>query len=85
MKTDGERLKAPEKLEANQAAKPSAKDDLRSLPLAEVEEKLASSADGLTRSRGAETAHPMRAERDRRKDDQSTPEIPLLFLGPIPG
>ena len=39
--------------------KPDAKDDLKSLPMPEVEKKLGSSPDGLTSSRGAETADPI--------------------------
>ncbi len=84
MKTDGERLKAPEKLEANQAAKPSAKDDLRSLPLAEVEEKLASSADGLT---GVEALKRLTQCGPNEIEEKTTnPLLKFLtyFWGPIP-
>ena len=38
------------------------KDDLQTLPLAEVEKKLGSSPDGLTQSRGAKAADPIWAK-----------------------
>ena len=44
--------------------KPIAKDDLKSLPLAEVEKKLGSSPDGLSQAEAAEAADPIRAQRD---------------------
>ena len=61
MKPNAAQPKAPE---SKPGSKPNAKDDLKSLPLAEVEKKLGSSPDGLTSSRGAETADPIWAERD---------------------
>ena len=49
MKPNADQPKAPEpKPSASAESKPDAKDDLKTLPLAEVEKKLESSADGLT-------------------------------------
>ena len=70
--------------DARSHANPDAKDDLKTLPLAEVEKKLGSSPDGLTSSRGAKAAGPIWAQRDRGKENQSVPEIPHLFLGTHP-
>jgi H+-transporting ATPase len=74
----------PEPPETKPGSKPAAKDDLKSLPLAEVEKKLASSPDGLTQ-----------AEAEKRLTQYGPNEIeekktnPLLkflsyFWGPIP-
>ena len=40
----------PKDSESKQGSKPDAKDDLKSLPLAEVEKQLGSSPDGLTQA-----------------------------------
>ena len=45
-------------------SKPTAKDDLKSLPLAEVEKKLGVVAEWSHPGRGAETADPIWVERD---------------------
>ena len=47
MKPNAAQSKAPA---TKSGSKPNAKDDLKSLPLAEVEKKLGSSADGLTQA-----------------------------------
>ena len=41
------------------AKTPDAKDDLKTLPMPEVEKKLGSSPDGLTQAEAAETADPI--------------------------
>ena len=45
MKPDADQSKAPE---SKPGSKPDAKDDLKSLPLSDVEKKLGSSPDGLS-------------------------------------
>ena len=65
-------------------SKPDAKDDLKTLPMPEVEKKLGSYAGGPQSSRGAEAAGSIWSERNCGKEDQSVPEIPQLFLGPHP-
>ena len=49
----------PKAPESKPGAKPDSKDDLKSLPMPELEKKLGSSPDGLSSSRGAETADPI--------------------------
>ena len=44
------------------APKPAPQDDLKTLPLAEVEKKLESSPDGLSQAEAQETAHAIWAE-----------------------
>ena len=61
MKPNADQPQAPD---SKPGAKPDAKEDLKSLPMAEVEKKLGSSPDGLSASRSAEAADPIRAERD---------------------
>ena len=63
---------------------PDANDDLKSLPVVEVEKRLASSPEGRTQAEAKKTADPIWAERDRRTDGQSVPEIPHLSLGSDP-
>ena len=61
--------------------KPDPKDDLKTLPIAEVEKRLASSPDGLT---GAEAAKRLTKDGPNElpvKKDECAPEVPLLFLG----
>ena len=43
---------------------PDPKDDLKTLPMPEVEKKLGSSPEGLTSSRGSEAACPIRSQQD---------------------
>ena len=45
-------------------AKPDGKDDLKSLPMPEVEKKLGSSPEGLSQAEAAEAADSIRAKRD---------------------
>ena len=73
---------SPSSREAGSQAE--AKDDLKSLPMPEVEKKLESSPDGLSQAEAQEAAGAIWAQRDRRKENQSVPEIPHLFLGPHP-
>ena len=54
----------PKASDSKPGSKLDAKDDLKSLPLPEVEKKLGSSPDGLSSSRGAEAADPIWAQRD---------------------
>ena len=51
-----------QKLVRNRRAKPAPQDDLKTLPLAEVEKKLESSPDGLTDAEAQEAAHAIWAE-----------------------
>ena len=55
MKASADQGKTPE-------VKPGAKDDLKTLPMAELQAKLGSSPEGLTQSRGGEAAGPVRTE-----------------------
>ena len=59
MKPNADQPKAPESKPGSKPNAPDAKDDLKSLPMPEVEKKLGSSPDGLSSSRGAETADPI--------------------------
>ena len=81
METNTDKPKAPE---SKPGSKPNAKDDLKSLPLAEIEKKLGSSPDGLTQ-----------AEAEKRltqygpneiEDKKTNPFLKFLsyFWGPIP-
>ena len=54
----------PKTSDSKPVSKPDAKDDLKTLPMPEVEKKLGSSPDGLSSSRGAETADPIWTQRD---------------------
>ena len=62
MKAHADQSKAPVS-EAD--SKPVAKDNLQTLPLAEVEKKLGSSPDGLTEAEAQKRLTPIRAERNR--------------------
>ncbi len=58
-----------EKAETKPESEPEAKDDLKSLPMPEVEKQLGSSHGRPHSSRGAKTADPIWAERDHGKED----------------
>ena len=81
MESSVDQTKSPN---AKPGSKPDAKDDLKSLPMPEVEKQLGSSPDGLSSSRGAKAAGSIWSQRDCRKERQSVSEIPHLFLGPHP-
>ena len=63
MKPNADQPKAPDRsrieARAKPGSKPDAKDDLKTLPMAEVEKKLGSSPDGLTACRGEEATDPI--------------------------
>ena len=61
MKPNAAQPKLPE---AKPGSKPAAKDDLKSLPLAEVEKKLASSAEGLTQAEAQKRLDSIWTKRD---------------------
>ncbi len=48
-----------DKPEAKPGAKPESKDDLKSLPMQELQKKLGSTPDGLSQAEAAETADPI--------------------------
>ena len=89
MKPNNDKPKIPDskpgaKANAKSGAKPDTKDDLKTLPMPEVEKKLASSPDGLTQ-----------AEAEKRlsqygpneiKEERTNPLLKFLtyFWGPIP-
>ena len=64
--------------------KPEPKDDLKSLPMPEVEKQLASSPEGLTEAEAQEAHCAIRPQPDRGKENESVPEVPHLFLGAHP-
>jgi H+-transporting ATPase len=75
---------AKEQSKPDAKAKPDAKDDLKTLPLAEVEKRLTSSPDGLTAAEAAQ-----RLTKDGRNELPEKKTNPLLkflsyFWGPIP-
>ncbi len=65
-------------------SKPAPKDDLKSLPLAEVEKKLASSPDGLTQAEAQKRLTQYGPNEIEEKKTNRAPEIPRLFLGSHP-
>jgi H+-transporting ATPase len=60
----------------------NAKDDLKSMPMAEVEKKLGSSEDGLSQAEAEKRLAQYGPNEIAEKKKQSVSEIPLLFLGP---
>ena len=64
--------------------KPTRKDDLKSLPLAEVEKKLGSSPDGLTQAEAQKRLTQYGPNEIEEKKTNRAPEIPQLFLGSHP-
>ena len=89
MKAIDDPPKAPEpkpttpasKPDAKANANPDAKDDLKTLPLAEVEKKLGSSPEGLTQAEAQKRLTQYGPNELEEKKDQSYPEIPLVFFG----
>ena len=66
------------------ASKSEVKEDLKSLPLPELQEKLGSSPDGLSQAEAQHRLAQYGLQRDCREENQSVPEISLLFLGSDP-
>jgi len=66
------------------ASKPEAKDDLKSLPMSELQTKLESSPDGLTQAEAQKRLTQYGPNELEEKKDQSVPEISQLFLGSHP-
>ncbi len=56
------------KTNADQTKSPGAQDDLKTLPMPEVQAKLGSSPDGLSQAEAQTAADAIRAERDCRED-----------------
>ncbi len=81
MESSVDQTKSPN---AKPGSKPDAKDDLKSLPMPEVEKRLGSSPDGLSQAEAQKAAGPRWPERDCGKERQSVPQIPDLFLGSHP-
>ena len=63
---------------------PMPKDDLKTLPMAEVEKKLGSSPDGLTQAEAQKRLTQYGPNEIEEKKTNLVPEIPLLFLGSHP-
>ncbi|HUV99711.1 MAG TPA: plasma-membrane proton-efflux P-type ATPase [Gallionella sp.] len=77
MDTRADQSKAPE-------AKPDAKDDLKSLPLEEVEKKLGSSPDGLTQAEAAKRLTQYGTNELEEKKTNPLLKFLSYFWGPIP-
>ena len=81
MQTTIAQPKAPE---AGQTAKPPSKDDLKTLPLAEVERKLQSSPDGLTQAEAEKRLAQYGPNEIEEKKTNSFLKFLTYFWGPIP-
>src|SRR5208337_4210767 len=77
MKPNGDQPKAPE-------SKPNAKDDLKSLPLPEVEKKLGSSPDGLSQTEAQKRLTQYGPNEIEEKKTNSFLKLLTYFWGPIP-
>lgn len=77
MESDADKLKASE-------PKPDAKDDLKSMPLAEVEKKLESSADGLTQAEAQKRLTQYGPNEIEEKKTNMFLKFLSYFWGPIP-
>jgi H+-transporting ATPase len=85
IKPDADPPKAPEsKPGSKPGGKPDAKDDLKSLPLAEVEEKLGSSPDGLTQAEAAKRLTQYGPNEIEEKRINPFLKFLTYFWGPIP-
>ncbi len=80
----GPNIKSPKAPEPEPASKPTAKDNLKTLPLAEVERRLGSSADGLTQAEAQKRLSQYGPNEIEEKKTNRAPEIPQLFLGTHP-
>ena len=81
MKPNAAQPKLPE---AKPGSKPAAKDDLKSLPLAEVEKKLASSPDGLTQAEAQKRLTQYGPNEIEEKKTNEFLKFLSYFWGPIP-
>ena len=81
MKPNAAQPKLPE---AKPGSKPAAKDDLKSLPLAEVEKKLASSAEGLTQAEAQKRLTQYGPNEIEEKKTNELLKFLSYFWGPIP-
>ena len=81
MKPNTAQLKAPE---SKPGSKPNVKDDLKSLPLAEVEKKLGSSADGLTQAEAQKRLTQYGPNEIEEKKTNELLKFLSYFWGPIP-
>ena len=84
-KPDGKATAKPEaKATPKPGLKPDAKDDLKSLPLAEVEKKLASSPDGLTQAEAQKRLTQYGPNEIEEKKTNELLKFLSYFWGPIP-
>ena len=81
MKPNAAQPKAPE---SKPRSKPTAKDDLKSLPLAEVEKKLGSSPDGLTQAEAQKRLTQYGPNEIEEKKTNELLKFLSYFWGPIP-
>ena len=81
MDTTVDQPKAPD---PKPGSKPDAKDDLKTLPLAEVEKKLGSSPDGLTQAEAQKRLTQYGPNEIEEKKTNRDPEVPQLLLGSHP-
>ena len=81
MKPDADQPKAPE---PKPGSKPEAKDDLKSLPLAEVEKKLGSSPDGLSQAEAEKRLAQYGPNEIEEKKTNPLLKFLTYFWGPIP-
>ncbi len=81
MKSNGNQPKAPD---ATPGAKPEARDDLKSLPMPEVEKRLGSSADGLSQSEAQKRLTQYGLNEITEKKTNPFLKFLTYFWGPIP-
>ncbi len=81
MKPNGDQPKAPE---SKPGSKPNAKDDLKSLPLPEVEKKLGSSPDGLSQAEAQKRLTQYGPNEIEEKKTNPFLKFLTYFWGPIP-
>src|SRR5271154_7470480 len=85
MKPDTDQPKAPEpKASASAESKPDAKDDLKTLPVAEVEKKLQSSPEGLTQAEAQKRLTQYGPNEIEEKKTNPFLKFLSYFWGPIP-
>ena len=77
-------MKPTAELNGKPASKPDAKDDLKSLPLPEVEKKLASSPDGLTQAEAQKRLTQYGPNEIEEKKTNPFLKFLTYFWGPIP-
>ena len=81
MKLIADQAKAPEQ---KPGSKPDAKDDLKSLPMPEVEKKLGSSPDGLSQAEAQKRLTQYGPNEIEEKKTNPLLKFLTLFLGPHP-